>query len=278
MRIVTKHRNIVTSVLLAAALCVVSIVSTAAPNFGGETLSVDAIVENTNCVAYYQGRDGRAEVLIVIKDDKGNERMRQATILRKDTEANTCGEQKTYVYFHRPADISKTSFLVWKHIDKADDRWLYLPALDLVKRIADSDKRTSFVGSHFFYEDVTGRGITEDSHVLVEVTDKHYVLKNVPNDPSSVEFTHFNMWIDRSNFVPMKVEYHDRSGAKYRVYEALSVENIQGYPTVTRARISDTHMKGETTITFSNVRYNVGLENSIYTERYLRNPPRKYFQ
>ncbi len=28
------------------------------------------------------------------------------------------------------------TLLVWKHQDRDDDRWLYLPALDLVKRIA----------------------------------------------------------------------------------------------------------------------------------------------
>ena len=127
---------------------------------------VDAIVEKTNCVAYYQANTGRSDVLIVIKDDKGGERMRQATMLRKDTGADDCSTQKSYVYFRRPADLNKTAFLVWKNPGKADDRWLYLPALDLVKRIADSDKRTSFVGSHFFYEDVTGRDINDDAHVL----------------------------------------------------------------------------------------------------------------
>jgi len=243
-----------------------------------ESPSVDTIVEKTNCAAYYQGDSGRSDVLIVIKDGKGGERMRQATMLRKDTGADDCGTQKSYVYFHRPADINKTAFLVWKNPDKADDRWLYLPALDLVKRIADSDKRTSFVGSHFFYEDVTGRNTNDDKHELVETSKKYYVLKNTPKDPQSVEFTEFTMWIDRSNFIPMKVEYIDRSGAKYRVYEALAVETIQGHPTVTRARFSDTHIKGETTITFSNVRYDVGLDEGIFAERHLRNPPRKHLQ
>ena len=241
-------------------------------------LTVDDIVEKANCAAYYQGDSGRSDALIVITDGKGGERMRQATMLRKDTGADDCGMQKTYVYFHRPADLNKTAFLVWKNPGKADDRWLYLPALDLVKRIADSDKRTSFVGSHFFYEDVTGRDINDDVHVLAETNDQYYVLESTPKDPASVEFTRATIWIDRSNFVPMKVELYDRSDALYRTYEALAVETIQGYPTVTRARISDTHIKGETTISFSNVRYDVDLDEKVFAERYLRNPPRKYLQ
>lgn len=118
-----------------------------------EGLSVETIVEKTNRVSYYHGKDGRAKVLMEIKDNRGNVRKRQFTILRmdeqpaNDKEDKICGDQKFYVYFHR---------------------WLYLPALDLVKRIAASDERTSFVGSNFFYEDVSGRGIVEDTHELVE--------------------------------------------------------------------------------------------------------------
>src|SRR5690606_38275237 len=97
-------------------------------------------------------------------------------------------EQKFYVYFTRPADVNKMGFLVWKKLDTDDDRWLYLPALDLVKRIAASDKRTSFVGSDFYYEDVSGRDIDEDHHELIDTTDNYYVLKNTPRNPSSVEF------------------------------------------------------------------------------------------
>ena len=273
-----KSRHITCCLLLVATYLSTGMPALAESTSGGSTPTVDAIVEKTNCVAYYQGNTGRSDVLIAITDGRGGERMRQATMLRMDTGADTCGSQKSYVYFQRPADLNKTAFLVWKNPGKADDRWLYLPALDLVKRIADSDKRTSFVGSHFFYEDVTGRDIHDDTHVLAETNDKYYVLENTPKDPASVEFTRFTMWIDRSNYVPVKVEYYDRSGAMYRTYEALAVETIQGYPTVTRARISDTHIKGETTITFSNVRYDVDLDENIFAERYLRNPPRKYLQ
>ena len=75
--------------------------------------------------------------------------------------------------------------MVWKHLDKDDDRWLYLPALDVQKRIAATDKRTSFVGSHFFYEDVSGRRLSDDRHELVEVTDTYYVMKNTPKEPGA---------------------------------------------------------------------------------------------
>ena len=271
-------------VVLAISMLSLAAPTSAVAQAGSAHPSVDTIVEKTNCVAYYNGKDGRAQVSMTITDSQGRTRKRRFTMLRRDDEPagdtsdQVCGEQRFYIYFHRPADINKTVFMVWKHQDRDDDRWLYLPALDLVKRIAASDERTSFVGSHFFYEDVSGRGITEDTHQLVETTKNYYVLKNTPKNPHTVEFASFTMWVHRKTFIPVKIEYYDKRGEKYRVYEALTVETIEGYPTITRSRLRDLRRHGETVITYSHVTYNLGLPEGIFTERYLRHPPKKYLR
>lgn len=238
-------------------------------------LSVDEIVAKANETAYYLGEDGRADVHMVITDADGGTRERQFTVLRKDGEG---GDQKFYVYFKEPADVRKMAYLVWKNVKGDDDRWLWMPALNLVKRIAPGDKRTSFVGSDFVYEDVSGRGVHEDKHELVETTDTHYVLQNVPKDPGSVEFSSYKLWIDKQTFLPMKAEYLDKDGKRYRRVEALEVETIQGFPTVTKSKVSDLVTGGHTVSTFSDIAYNVGLADRIFTERFLRRPPREVMQ
>ena len=219
---------------------------------------------------------GRANVHMVITDAQGRTRERRLVILRRDVKDG--GDQKFYVYFQEPADVRKMVFMVWKHVDTDDDRWLYLPALDLVKRIAASDKRTSFAGSNFLYEDVSGRGIAEDTHTLAETTDAHYVLDNVPKDPKSVEFASYRLWIDKQTFMPMKAEYLDADGRKYRVVEALEVKEIGGFPTVVKSKVSDLKSGGHTVSTFSEIRYNIKLPDSVFTERYLRRAPRRYLR
>ena len=247
-------------------------------------LTVQEIVDETNRVAYYQGEDGRAKVLMVITDSQGRKRRRQFTILRWDEPppgekgAQYTGDQKYYIYFQRPADVNKMAFMVWKHLDRDDDRWLYLPALDLVKRIASKEKRTSFVGSHFFYEDVSGRNIEADVHELAHTTKNYYVLKNTPKKPEAAEFANFTMWIHRGTFVPVKIEYYNDRGEKYRVYEALKVETIQGYPTVTQSRMKDLRIGGETLLQYRGVQYDIGLPEDIFTERYLRRAPTQYLK
>jgi outer membrane lipoprotein-sorting protein len=165
--------------------------------------------------------------------------------------------------------------MVHKFIDRDDDRWMYLPALDLVKRIAASDERTSFVGSNFFYEDVSGRTITEDDHTFVEETESFYVLKSTPKNAESVEFSSYTLWVDKNNFLPMKAEYLDKNGKKYRIVEALEVKEIQGIPTVMKSQVQDLDSGGNTVMDFKEVKYNIGLNDKIFTERYLRRAPRE---
>jgi len=241
-------------------------------------LDVEEIVAKANHASYYQGKDGKAKVHMSIMDSEGRERTRDFVILRRDAETKEDSEQKFYVFFRRPADVNKTAFIVWKHPGKSDDRWLYLPALDLVKRIAASDERTSFVGSDFFYEDVSGRNPAEDVHELVEETANYYVLKSTPRNPAQVEFSFYKTWIHRATFIPVKSEFYDTSKTLYRTYEALNVEMIDSFPTITKSRMSDIRKGGQTTIEYSGVTYDLGLPEEIFTERYLRNAPRKYLR
>jgi len=255
------------------------------------TPSVAEIVHKADYVSYYQGADGRAQVNMTIVDTQDRERKREFTILRRDqqdadtADPNFIGDQKFYVYFRRPADVNKMVFMVWKHLDKPDDRWLYQPALDNVARISAADQRTSFAGSHFFYEDVSGRHIDADEHELVETTDNYYVLKNTPKDKSLVEFTYYKMWIHKTTFVVVKTEYYDKpAGADgkdpepYRIYEARELKTIDGFPTVTKARMTDHRIGGHTDMEYTTVQYNVGLPDDLFTERYLRRAPKNYLQ
>ncbi len=293
--------------MLIAAAIFTGLIGTSAK--AEEKLSVDQIVEKANLTAYYQGADGRAHVKMNLVDAKGRSRQRDLTILRwdapqpkqkkkppqtttatsddktapkgKQTPKNRqqyAGEQKFYVLFHKPADVSKMAFLIWKHLDKDDDRWLYLPKLDLVKRIAGSEKRTSFVGSDFFYEDISGRNITYDKHEITNTTKSYYVLKSTPKKPKGVDFSYYKTWIHRKTFLVIKTEYYDRNGKAYRRYEAKSVKQIQGYWTVTKSRMTDLRANRYTEVTYSPVKYDINVPENIFSERFLRRPPTKYLK
>jgi hypothetical protein len=210
---------------------------------------------------------------MTITDKKGQVRERQFNILRKDVEDG--GDQFFFVYFKRPTDVRKMAYLVHKKVGKDDDRWLFLPALSLVNRIAAGDKRTSFVGSDFMYEDVSGRGLDEDTHTQLETLEQFYVVKNVPKEPDTVEFNYYTVSIDRATFVPMKMEFFDKTDTLYRVIETQDVQTIQGFPTVMKSLVKDLKSGSQTEMAFSKVQYDIGLKEDLFTERYLQSPPRE---
>jgi len=249
-------------------------VGTAQAANSGDTPDVQTIVTRANIVAYYQADDGKASVKMTITDKRGQKRDREFIILRKDVADG--GDQNYFVYFQKPPDVRRMTYLVQKHvaIDKDDDRWLYMPAIDRVNRIAAGDKRTSFVGSDFLYEDVSGRSLDEDTHELTETTDTMFIVKNVPKKPDSVEFSYFTVAIDRQNYVPMKMEFFDKEGKLYRTIESQRVEVIQEFPTVTKSVVQDLKTGSKTEMEFSDVQYNVKI-GDVFEERYLRRPPRE---
>lgn len=245
--------------------------------------TVDDIVRKATHMALYQGVDAKGNVVMVITDRQGRTWKREFNVLRKDdSESDT--DQKYFVFFLEPADVRKMVFMVHKHAAPGtdDDRWLYMPSLDLVKRIAASDKRTSFMGSDFLYEDISGRNPLEDTHELVKTTDDYYVLKSVPKVPVSVEFAWYITYVDKKTFMPVKMEYFRNNGTPYRVVEMKKTEKIKArennrdvtYLTVTREMAADLENGSKTEMTFSNIRFNLGLNDAIFTERYLRRPPR----
>lgn len=255
----------------------------ASEELAAKQLSAGEIVHRANQVSYYAGQDGRAKADMTITDDKGRKRHRQMILLRRDIaetdelENNAyLSEQQLYVYFTHPTDVNRTGFLVWKNVTANDERWLYLPSLDLVRRIAASDKRTSFVGSDFFYEDISGRNINDDHHELIETTNNYYVIRNTPYDAASVEFQFYTMYIHKETFIPVQIEYYDQKNELYRVGKTLKVETIQGYPTITKASMENLKSGSSTIMEYSDIQYNIDLTNEIFSERYLRNPPQKF--
>ncbi|WP_036230829.1 outer membrane lipoprotein-sorting protein [Marinobacterium jannaschii] len=241
-----------------------------------ELQDVNKIVQQANLAAYYAADDGRAEARMLIEDRDGGRQSRQFTILRRDRAEG--GDQDFLVAFSRPADVRNTVFMVAKHVAADDDRWLYLPGLDLVKRISAGDKRTSFMGSHYFYEDVSGRNLNDDEHKLLSSEGRFYQVLNTPKDPATVEFSRYQVWIDKANMLPVKIEYQDETGSVYRRVEVLDISEVQGIPTVTRSRVSDLRSGGSTTMEFRFQKYNIGLDDAVFSERSLRKLPRQWLK
>lgn len=247
------------------------------PSLAQERLSAAGIAAKSNLVSYYAGDTMKARVFMRLIRKEGSERIRELTMLRKDLKEG--GEQHYFTYFHEPSDVRGMTFMVWKYLQRDDDRWLFIPALNLVKRIAANDKRSSFVGSDFSYEDVSGREVEEDNHAVLreERLDgkEVYVVKSVPKDERSADLGYKLSWIDKGSFVLWKEEYYDKRGDLFKVFTAGEVKPVQGFLTTVKRTMGNVQTGHKTEVTFKEVKYNLILPEELFSERSLRTPPRE---
>jgi outer membrane lipoprotein-sorting protein len=240
-------------------------------------LTGEDIVRKSQNAFFYPGKDFKARVVMRLISRTGKQRIRELTMLRK----NYGDEQKYFIYFFRPSDVRGMTFMVYKYPGRDDDRWLFVPAINMVRRIAAQDKRSSFVGSDFTYEDVSGRDVEEDTHELLKKETLQgrncYVVKSTPK-AGDMDYSYKLSWVDETSFLPIKEQYYDRQGELYRVFTADEIKDIDGIPTVTKRTMKDLQSGHRTEVTFTEVHYNIGIDDSLFTERYLRRPPRKWIK
>ncbi|HMB69670.1 MAG TPA: outer membrane lipoprotein-sorting protein [bacterium] len=255
--------------LAAAAAALMTLPAPAA----AQAPDAEALMKQAHLNMYYAGDDGRSMVEMTMTDKRGKTRNRTFVMLRRDTVDG--GEQKYFTYFYEPSDVRRLTFMVWKDPEADDARWIYVPAVDLVKQISANDKGSSFVGSDFSYEDVSGRPWTDDTHELLREEELDgvaaYVIQSVPKEKDS--FTRKVTWIGKESMLPLKEEYYDRKDELERVFRSEAVETVGGYPTVVRRSMTNVKKNHSTTVEFAEIEYDLGVTDDVFTERRLKNPP-----
>lgn len=240
----------------------------------------DEIMKKSQAAFLYQGKDFKARVMMKLVSKGGQERVREMTMLRKNYGAPG-GDQKYFIYFYQPADVKDMTFMVYKYPGKDADRWLFVPSINMVRRIAAKDKYSSFVGSDFTYEDVSGRNLEEDTHSIVREEKAggkdSYVIKSTPK-AGDMEYSYKMSWIDKAIFLPLKEEYYDKKGELYKVFTAMEIKEVKGFPTITKRSMKNLQSGHMTEVSYSKADYGIGIEDSLFSERFLKQPPKKWIE
>ena len=105
-------------------------------------ISAEDVMKKSQAAFLYQGKDFKARVMMKLINKGGQEENEELTMLRKNF-GEAGGEQKFFMYFVQPADVKDMTFMVYKYPARDDDRWLFVPAINMVRRIAAQDKTSS---------------------------------------------------------------------------------------------------------------------------------------
>lgn len=230
------------------------------------------------------GRDSRSTLRMKLFDRRGRARERALTLIslrgrgNPGVPASAPDGDRLLIRFSYPSDIKGTGFLVWEHPASEDERFLYLPSLGRVRRIAGAETQESFVGSDFTYEDIGGREFDEYTYSLTDenaswaapggAARPAWRLESKRKD-AAAEFPRVVSLVLKDTFVVVQADIYNRRNEKQKVYTVRRLEQVQGVWTAMDAEMTDALEKSRTELTFERAEYNVGLKESNFSRREL---------
>jgi len=222
------------------------------------------------------GDDLTQKMTQLLLDRNGNQRVRHMVSFRKDYGEDT----KRIIFFTEPANIRDTALLTFDYDDpKADDdQWLYLPALQKVRRISSSDRGDYFMGTDFTFEDMKQTPELEDYHwkLLGSATIGGNECWKVEGTPVSeavareLGYSKMVQFVRKDNDVSIRVDYWDRAGRKLKQMNVLELKKLQGIWTPLKIAMVNQQSNHQTVLSFAEQHYNTGLKGRLFTQRTLK--------
>ena len=230
------------------------------------------------------GRDSRAELRMKLFDRRGRARDRALTLVtlrgrgNPGAAATAPDGDRLLVRFTYPSDIRGTGFLVWEHPKGDDERFLYLPSLGRVRRIAGTEAQESFVGSDFSYEDIGGREFDDYTYALVDENASWpspdgsgrpaWRLESTRKD-ASVQYPRVVSLVLKDSYVVVQAEMFNRRNEREKAYSVGELRQVQGIWTVLQSAMTNAIEKTRTELQLAKIEYNTGLKEDAFTRREL---------
>jgi len=226
------------------------------------------VMQKVDTQQEYTTQIARSKMVLINKAGKTRER----DVLRYEKSYNNAKgiDTKALIFFEAPADIRGTGLLIWGYTDpqKDDDRWLYLPALKKVRRIAGESKDEYFMGTDFTYDDIGGREVDQDMHKLLGQEDvdgvKCYKLESVPVNKNDM-YGKKIAWVIPEKWVVARVEFYDKKGVLMKELKASDVRNVNGIWTAFVMRMDNYLEKHQTVLEIKEIKYNQAINDEVFT-------------
>ncbi len=186
------------------------------------------------------------------------------------------GLSKTITVFKEPASVANTRFLTIENPGRADDQWIYLPALRKVRRIASGERSGSFMGSDFSYSDMQSRDMNDYNHNLLREENLNgmrcWVVESVPiPGKGSDDYARMVSWVDQQNHVPVKVEYYgEGTNQPVKVMENTNFQEIDGVWTPMRITMTTVATNHRTVMEINQVKQNIPIGPGYFTTNFLQ--------
>ena len=182
---------------------------------GKSALSAREIMDQVTVTRKLDGSEAVIKMSSV--DEKGQSREREITMATKLYDG---GKTEKRIYrFLSPADVQGTGILVFDYETKADDVWIYLPALRKTRRIVSSQRAQSFMGSEFSYGDLNIPALDDFNYTLVKEEsfggEPCWVIDLLPKSKETGDaegYSKKTYWVSEAKQAVVRGLYYDKDG------------------------------------------------------------------
>jgi len=253
-----------------------SSISLGATIMAAELPSADEIVQKIN--ARDEGIAVARNLRMEMVDRRGKTRLRETRAFRKYFD----DEKRTAIFYLTPKNVKDTAFLTYDYADNAldDDQWLYLPGMRKVRRISAADRGDYFLGTDFSFEDIkletrvsiddyTRETIGED---LEDGVHCYLVEEKTVNNEIAKELGHSRRenCVDAAIWMVRRSKIWDLQDRPLKTIYFRDIFKVQGIWTAHIIEVENHKTGHHTTFTFSDVNYEEGVKDSIFTQEALR--------
>ncbi|MCK5918828.1 MAG: outer membrane lipoprotein-sorting protein [Cocleimonas sp.] len=216
--------------------------------------------------------DSTADMMMTLKNRAGQTSTRK--LHSKVLEGKGDGD-KSLSLFNTPADVKGTSMLTFSHGLKADDQWLYLPALKRVKRINSRNKSGPFMGSEFAFEDLGSQEVEKYKYKYLREEAcgkgwKCHVVERIP----AYKYSGYSKqigWTDTKEHRAVKIEFYDRKGSKMKTLVSSGYKQYLGKYWRPSVMSMQNHLTGKSTVLqWTNYKLGTGLSKRDFNKNALK--------
>lgn len=183
----------------------------------------------------------------------------------------TKGMDKTFVRILSPKKDRGISTL-----RVGTEMWNYLPKIDKVMKIPPSMMMGSWMGSDFTNDDlVKESSLLEDYNFELmpqrNGQEDSYFIKLLPKEKSAIVWGKIIAKIKKEDYIPVWEEFYDENGKKMRIMNFTDVKNMGGRKIPSRMELVPlTKKKNKTVVVYKKIKFDIGVEDSIFSLRNLR--------
>jgi len=223
--------------------------------------------------------------------NKVNESMNQDTVQAKVKMTITTSSDNERVFIYDSFSKNKGEKILMRYIEPkrangqailmlnyADDIWMYFPRTKRIRKLATNSKSQKMEGSDFSYEDTgASDAFIEDFSSKKLGTEKKegydcYKIEMLKKEGIESGYSRLIMWIIKDSFIPITIDYYDVENPELLLKTLIQydIKEINGIPTATKMVMYNKQENSQTSIEMLEIKYNVELDDSLFTERNLQ--------